>query len=130
MAPPRPPWRVDMRFTASRAQEGAEGIDLEDPAEIGRLDLIEASEPADDAGVVDQAVDPSEAAIDLAEGCEHVFFARDIALQAQGAAARAFDLAHHRLGRIRRLCVVHDHAPPRPRRAARDRRAGRRGWRR
>ena len=118
MAPPLPPCMVDMRFTASRAhRKAADGVHLEDAPQILGLELFEPAALADDAGVVDQGVEPAEALVGLGEQPQHVGLFGNVAAKRQRAAARRFDLADDGFGRLPAGGII-DHHPASHRAAA------------
>ena len=100
MAPPRPPWRVDMRRTASRAQRN-------DPTTlVARIRVMRAAPSSrrasglEDAGVVDQRRHRTERPVAGLEQPDDVGLDGDVTLNRDRAAARRDDGGDDGIGRI------------------------------
>ena len=103
MAPPRPPCRVDMRRTASRAQRNEPTTLVARirvmPRGVHRLD---AHLRLEDAGVVDQRRHRAERPVAGLEQPDDVGLDADVALHGDGAAAGRDDGGDDGIGRVRR----------------------------
>ena len=91
MTPPLPPLRVDIRFTASRAQNGAGDVDGHHALDALGRHVLHANRGTDDAGIVDERAERSEF-IGCLEQRENVRLAADIAFHGNRLAVLALDL--------------------------------------
>ncbi len=123
MAPPRPPWRVDIRRTASRAHRN-------DPTTlVARMRVMRAASIAstricalEHAGVVHQRGHRPQLAVTRGEEVHDVGFDGDVRLERHGAAACGGDVGDDGIGGVAAVAVVDG-----DRVAARRRQAGNRG---
>ena len=114
IAPPLPPLRVDMRFTASRAQSNCPAtltrIVSMMPANVRVFDP--ALGTAGDPGIVDQTGQRAEDAVGLGEQSQNVVLIADVALYGDGLPAGGLDVAHHRVRFGLGVAIVDDDATP------------------
>jgi hypothetical protein len=111
-----------MRRTASRAHEGADHIDVEDAGDARGRHLVDPGRHVDDAGVVDEAAQRAEFAIERAKHRLDGRLAADVGLQRARAPAALAHLPRHAFGGVGVTVEVHADVPAgigRPQRAGR-----------
>jgi len=79
IAPPLPPWRVDIRRTASRAHSIApRDVDCEDVRERHGRQILDPREASGYSCIVDETADRTEFSHCFVEQPQDIFFTRDI----------------------------------------------------